>query len=275
MQAWKEIQKSIDYIEDNIADDIAIEHLAAEVGLSPFYYQRLFSQLVKTPVREYITLRRLARACGELQDKRNRILDVALDYGFSCHETFTRAFKETYGLTPSEYRKNPVALKNMFKPDLLFCNTKTEIGVPLISDGLVLEINRRTLEMPIIFTGITGNISAAKTGIDVHKSIWERFQRECKCEPNLSATYDSTYFLGSNVAPNTKGFVEWTLPVGEYVVCGYEEETLEQLRTRAVRISRRFTESWIAKHGLKYGDFKAERHSTNGEIYAEWWFPLQ
>ena len=100
MHAWEAIQKTLDYIEDHIGEDISIEELAKLAALSQFYYQRLFSRLVNEPVREYIKLRRLARAVEVLQNKQKRIIDIALDYGFGSHETFTRAFKETYGITP-------------------------------------------------------------------------------------------------------------------------------------------------------------------------------
>lgn len=94
MHAWEAIQKTLDFIEENIGEEIDIEQLARESSLSVFYYQRLFSRLVKKPVREYIKLRRLAFACKSLADKQRRILDIALDCGFGSHETFTRAFKE-------------------------------------------------------------------------------------------------------------------------------------------------------------------------------------
>lgn len=65
---------------------------------------------------EYIKLRRVAKASEALLDKNKRILDIALDLGFSSHEIFTRTFKSTYGLTPEEYRANPVRLNNFCMP---------------------------------------------------------------------------------------------------------------------------------------------------------------
>lgn len=88
MHVWEAIQKTLDYIEEHIGEDIKIEVLADTAALSLFYYQRLFSRLVKRPVREYIKLRRLARASEVLENKNNRILDIALHYGFGSHETY-------------------------------------------------------------------------------------------------------------------------------------------------------------------------------------------
>ncbi|MFR8952703.1 AraC family transcriptional regulator [Flavonifractor plautii] len=61
-------------------------------------------------------LRRLAKAIENLGDFEQRILDVALDYGFSSHANFTRAFKETYRITPEDYRKGLPKLNTFDKP---------------------------------------------------------------------------------------------------------------------------------------------------------------
>ena len=112
MHAWEQIQITVDYIEEHLAEEIKIENLAQLASLSQFYYQRLFSRLVRKPVNEYIKLRRLARASEALLDKSKRILDIALDVGFSSHETLTRTFKSTYGMTPEEYRENPLRFRH-------------------------------------------------------------------------------------------------------------------------------------------------------------------
>ena len=106
MHAWEAIEQSLAFIEENLTEEISTEELANTAGLSPFYFQRLFKRLVNKPVQEYVKLRRLAKAVESLSNTERRILDVALDYGFSSHANFTRVFKETYGITPEEYRKD-------------------------------------------------------------------------------------------------------------------------------------------------------------------------
>lgn len=158
MHAWEQIQQTIEFIEDHMNEEINIDNLAKLASLSPFYYQRLFSRLVKKPVAEYIKLRRMAKATEILLQKDKRILDIALDLGFSSHEHFTRTFKDTFGLTPDDYRKNPVALNRMTKPELLLHYTLIDEGVPLITEGIVLEINRKEITKPLYFTGIKKEI---------------------------------------------------------------------------------------------------------------------
>ena len=69
-------------------------------------------------LRDYLRYRKLAFALKDIRDTEEGILDIAVRYGFSSHEAFTRAFKEAYGTTPSEYRNNPtpVVLRTAIKP---------------------------------------------------------------------------------------------------------------------------------------------------------------
>ena len=68
--------------------------------------------------RDYLRYRRLAFALKEIRDTDRTILDIALEYGFSSHEAFTRAFKEAYSVNPKDYRKNPVpvVLRTLLRP---------------------------------------------------------------------------------------------------------------------------------------------------------------
>ena len=88
MHAWETIEHSLDYIDEHLGEEVKIEELAGMAALSPFYFQRLFKRLVHKPVQEYVKLRRLAKAVEALRDPSRRILDVALDYGFSSQRQF-------------------------------------------------------------------------------------------------------------------------------------------------------------------------------------------
>lgn len=107
---------------------------------------------------EYAKLRRLAQASDNLTKNKRRIIDVALDYGFQSHETFTRAFKEAYGMTPEDYRSHPCQLSHFLKPDLSMNYQLVDENVPLVADGIVLEIRRTTLESIRHFAGFIRGI---------------------------------------------------------------------------------------------------------------------
>ncbi len=303
MHAWEAIQTTLDYIETNISEEIEIEQLAKQAALSVFYFQRLFSRLVKKSVREYIRLRRLAHACKSLQDTQTRILDVALDCGFGSHETFTRAFKEAYGMTPEAYREHPVMLNHFAKPDLLLNYVMMDEGVPLITDGIVLEFHRKTIEQPIVFMGVSGVVPIAEqlpvgeaTGVDVPGEIWGRFHSEKQHIPRIpgarelgvahgfdAAAGHFTYFAGAEVelreghsTEEHPRFETWQLAAREYVVCGFESENFEQLVTIALDKAIQFSGLWLEKHEIAMSDVPAEMYydSSPETAYMELWMPL-
>lgn len=88
--------------------------------------------------RNYLQLRKLAFALKEVRDSQRNLLEIAFDYGFSSHEAFTRAFKETYGVTPSEYRKNPkpVVLRTKISAFDRYFLGLGEIGMIKSEDGV-------------------------------------------------------------------------------------------------------------------------------------------
>lgn len=128
----KKTQKIIDTIDMCIknSDDesLSLSHLANEFGYSESHFSRKFKEVSGMQFRDYLRYRKLAFALRELKDTETGILDIALKYGFSSHEAFTRAFKEAYDITPSEYRQTPrpVALRTIIKP---FDCYLSEIGV--------------------------------------------------------------------------------------------------------------------------------------------------
>lgn len=110
----KQIQDFVDEIDRCIKsrDDerLTLYALSRKLNYSEFYITRKFREISGMKFRDYLRRRRLAFALKEIRDSDRRLLDIALDYGFSSHEAFTRAFKALYGTTPSEYRKKPVLL---------------------------------------------------------------------------------------------------------------------------------------------------------------------
>ncbi|MDE6209968.1 MAG: helix-turn-helix transcriptional regulator [Lachnospiraceae bacterium] len=123
MYEWQEkIQLIIDKIDicikNNDDDALSLSYLSKKLGYSEFYVSRKFREISGMQFRDYLRYRRLAFALKEIRDTENGILDIALKYGFSSHEAFTRAFKEAYNITPSEYRQNPkpVVLRTIIKP---------------------------------------------------------------------------------------------------------------------------------------------------------------
>lgn len=114
MNGWAEgIQSALQYIEDNLTEDLQIEDIAARVYVSPFHFQRIFSVLCGFTVGEYIRSRRLTLAAQELSLSDMRVIDIAVKYGYDSHDSFTRAFTKFHGISPSAAKEKGAHLKSL------------------------------------------------------------------------------------------------------------------------------------------------------------------
>lgn len=105
VQLINRIQNAIDYIEDNLYEKIEIEDVArtAFMSLSSFY--TVFSSLLGTTVKDYIRKRRLSMSSYELVNSDLSVLDIALKYQYNTYESYSRAFKKLFGISPQNYRE--------------------------------------------------------------------------------------------------------------------------------------------------------------------------
>lgn len=108
----------ISYIEENLEGEIDYEQIAAMFGYSVYHVQRLFSMIAGVPLSEYIRNRRLSKAAAELQGGKDKVIDVAIRYGYSSPNSFNRAFKTFHTVSPSDVKKDGVSVKAY--PPLLF-----------------------------------------------------------------------------------------------------------------------------------------------------------
>ena len=147
MDFLRRMTTAVEYIENNINDEISSNDLAKIACCSVYQFGRVFSYIVGVPFSEYIRHRRLTLAAVELQSGKEKVIDVALKYGYSTPESFSRAFNEMHGVTPKEACALGVRLK--LYPRITFhISIKGEAGM----DYKIVERDSITL------VGMTRNI---------------------------------------------------------------------------------------------------------------------
>ena len=136
MKEWqRSVQRLVEEIDGCIRqksdEGMTLDALAERLGYSRFYISRKFREVSGMQLRDYLRCRRLAFALKEVRDTDRSLLDIALDYGFSSNEAFTRAFRELYGITPSEYRREPVpvVLRTLLRPFDCYLMEHEETGM--------------------------------------------------------------------------------------------------------------------------------------------------
>lgn len=105
-----QIARSVSCMEKNFKNNFSVAELAKMSYVSERHFLRRFSEVYHTTPHQYLMRLRLQYACSLLENDRNglSIADVAYESGFQSNSYFTRVFKQAYGKTPQEYRKDKV-----------------------------------------------------------------------------------------------------------------------------------------------------------------------
>ena len=110
MEWLKRMNDALSYMEDNLDAEISFEKAAQIACSSQYHFQRMFSYIVGVPLSEYLRRRRLTKAAFDLQGG-DKVIDVALRYGYESPTAFNRAFQTLHGMSPSSAQKPDVILK--------------------------------------------------------------------------------------------------------------------------------------------------------------------
>lgn len=100
------VHRAYEYIENNLENDISVDDIANAVNLSPFHFHRIFSKFVNVPILKFVNQWRLERAARQLvYMKHLSVTDIANINGYSSSANFARAFKNYFGVSAGEIRR--------------------------------------------------------------------------------------------------------------------------------------------------------------------------
>lgn len=277
------IGNSIQYMEDHITEDITVESVAKSVGVSSFYFQKGFAMLCGFSVSEYIRNRRLALAGNDLLVTDEKIIDIAMKYGYDSPDSFTKAFTRFHGVTPTAVRKDDVLLKS-------FAPLKIKIS---LEGGYLMDYKIVKKEaFTVIANAKTFPYEGAK---EIVPQFWqEHFQSGkgavvCGCygiNIDLEMGQENfEYLIADPYDPQKEipeGFVTKTIPAFDWAVfpCrGAMPDALQDVNTKI------YTE-WLpalkeyefaAGYCVEYYDdpTKYEKGTQDENYYCEIWIPVK
>ena len=116
------------FIQNHLDEELPLERLARIAHFSPFHFHRIFKALIGEGVKEYVKRLRLERAAVLLKITDRTVLQIALEAGYQAHEAFSRAFRDLFGITPSEFRAGNNPLYNHFRGEPM---TTTAVSFPV------------------------------------------------------------------------------------------------------------------------------------------------
>lgn len=165
MDKFQRISEVLHYIEDHLDDIADYEQIANAFCFSPYYFHRLFSAVVGKPIAAYIRERRLAKAARLLTDPDKTITSICFECGFNSSQSFCRAFRNSYGISPTDYRRLG------YTPVIMSVEEIVEKFTNKLRGGIL--VNPKMIKRgELLIAGVTGD--GSKTC-----ESWERF-----CELN-------------------------------------------------------------------------------------------
>ena len=111
MQYDESIIRAVEYIEENLRDDISVEEIAKFAGYSKFHFIRRFRESLGLTPADYVRKRRISEIVRRMETDKRPICDIAFEYGFNSKENFLRAFKKEHHILPTEFKYTQNSLK--------------------------------------------------------------------------------------------------------------------------------------------------------------------
>jgi len=254
MDLLKNMNKALRYIEENLTSQIDFKEVARLAFCSEYHFTRMFSFLAGVTLSEYIRRRRLTLAAFELKDGNVKVISIAMKYGYNSSDSFTRAFQNLHGVTPSEARNNGQSLK-AYPPMTFQLSIKGGIEMNYrIEEKEAFHIVGIKKRVPIIFNGVNREIASMWKSLDAE--MINKLKELSNVEP-MGLLSASTNFSEDRM--EEKGDLD------HYIGVATTKECPDNLTQLSVPSS-----TWAVFEAI--GPFPETLQNVWGRIYSEW-FP--
>lgn len=291
------MQKAIDYIEANLTEEIDYEKVAAESFSSCYHFQRVFSILCGYTIGEYIRLRRLSLAGAELAGGKEKVIDVALKYGYDSPDSFTKAFQKFHGITPSQARSDGKMLRSFSrlsikisleggstmnyrieeKDEMILTGYKRRFsGVPGDRECQEEDMYVNTRVFQYILQGLSGDF---ETNYDIITNIGDDgydFYIAKQLTEYLRNNLSKSSVLGEEFA---RHFENITIPKCTYAI--FETERCTYPTTIFLDLRRKIATEWLPNSGYQLANAPElvvthwYRGDKSNQRYRELWIPIE
>ncbi|CAM4516053.1 AraC family transcriptional regulator [Paenibacillus endophyticus] len=174
MDLLHQINDALNYMEERLTDEIDFKEAARHALCSEYHFKRMFSFLAGVSPSEYVRRRRLTLAAFDLIQSKEKVIDVAVKYGYGSPDSFARAFQAMHGAAPSEARSDSYLLKAY--PRITF-HLSIKGGIPLnyrIVEKEAFRIVGLKKRVAIVFEGVNPEIAAMWQSLDAETiGVWK------------------------------------------------------------------------------------------------------
>ena len=255
MEKLESVIKALKFIDHNFQEDLSYITIAEKYNISPYYFHRIFTKIVGKTITDFIRERRLQEAGRYLYNTDHSITEICFNCGFSSHQSFSRIFKNYFGVSPREYRKMLYIPSSQSIEDIIANFRNKTLG------GINME-PRIMDQGKLIIAGVSGD--GRKTN-----ELWEEFMNladgvkgrvsDHYYEVRLSGAGINECYIGFNVRQKDSfvGHKRIELPASKYAC-------FDIFVAKGFESSNQAIEQWLERHKDRY----AERLFENGAHYA-------
>lgn len=280
MEWIERLNQTINYMEEHLTGEIAYEELARLACCSTYHYQRMFGYMAGVSLSEYIRRRRMSLAAVDLLSGEEKIVDLALKYGYSSPTAFNRAFQSVHGIAPSAVKKGGANVKTY--PPISFKITvkgveemnyrienREEIRIVGISQPLHKEIEKNFEVVPQMWgkAAMDGTIPRLAGMMD-GQPMGLLGVSACGEEENWR------YFIAvASSAPAEDGLEEYRIPASTWAVFSGSGTNLS-----IQELERRIVTEWLPTSGYEYGnapDIEVYLNPDPANAQFEVWIPVK
>lgn len=246
---------AVAYIEENLTNTIDYEQVGHIACCSAYHFQRMFTYMAGVPLSEYIRRRKMSLAAVDLQSGEERIIDVAMKYGYQSPTAFNRAFKAVHGLAPSAVKGEGVSVKSF--PPIRFIITmkgaeemnyriekKEAFRIVGVSAPLDKELEKNFMVVPKMWG------EAAQSG------MIQRLAGMMDAQPmgllGVSACGNEAewkYYIAVSTSKPCDGLEEYVVPAATWAIFPGSGSNIS-----IQELEKRIIMEWLPTSGYEYGD---------------------
>lgn len=282
MEWLERLNESVSYIEAHLADEIDLDRVAQIACCSAFHFQRMFSYIAGVPLAEYIRRRKMTLAALDLQSGKEKVIDIALKYGYDSPTSFNRAFQSIHGIAPSSAKSKGVKLK-AFPPISFKISIKgdTEMNYRIekkeafkivgVKEHFAMCVEECFEKVPLFWQ------KSAQSGII--SDLCTLMSKEPNGILGVSTCMDGRdfdYYIAAVTDRETPdGMVEYIVPECTWAIF----ESIGPMPTAIQELQKRIMTEWLPTSGYEYANapdievyFEGNQHAD--DYKCEVWLPI-
>ncbi len=255
MEWVEKLNQSMDYIEQNLTKELDYEQLGRVACCSSYHFQRMFTYMAGMTLSEYVRRRKMSLAAEDLLSGEEKIIDLALKYGYASPTAFTRAFESIHGASPTAVRSERLSVKTF--PPIRFhisvsggqemsyrIEKKPAFRIVGISAALEQELEKNFKCVPELWQRAAMDGTVARLAGMMDTPVMGLL--------GVSACGDAEqwkYFVAVASTRPAEGFEEYKVPACTWAVFPGEGTNLA-----IQELERRIITEWLPGSGYEYAD---------------------